>query len=313
MNFDSNIESPNQEVFFSELVHHHVRLFIKREDTIHPYVSGNKFRKLKYNIQEAKHRQQDTLLTFGGAYSNHILATAVAGQTNGFKTIGVIRGEELGANLNETLAQNETLRLAHSYGMQFQFVSRALYKEKETEEVMRSLHQKWGDFYLLPEGGTNALAIKGCTEILTTADEAFDYICVSAGTGGTFSGLISAALPHQHLLGFSALKGDFLKQEISTWVGASEQWELITDTHFGGYAKYTPELIHFMNQFKEETGIVLDPIYTAKMLFGIVARVKAQKFSKGSRILAIHTGGIQGIAGFNASLKLKHKELQIHT
>ena len=307
--FNSLIKSKNQEILLPELKDKNLQLFIKREDKIHPLVSGNKFRKLTYNIQEAKRLEHDTLLTFGGAFSNHILATAVAGKLAGLQTIGVIRGDELANDLQKTLANNSTLQQAHENGMQFHFVSRALYREKTSKSFLNSLKNKFGEFYVVPEGGTNELAIKGCTEILTNEDEIFDYICVAVGTGGTISGLIKSAKSHQKVLGFPELKGDFLKQEIENFVAETNNWSLVHDYHLGGYAKYNEAFISFINQFKEETNTPLDPIYTGKMLYGIVDLIKKNYFSENSKILVIHTGGLQGIAGFNDRLAKKNLEL----
>jgi 1-aminocyclopropane-1-carboxylate deaminase len=160
---------------------------------------------------------------------------------------------------------------------------------------------------LIPEGGTNELAVKGCQEILTEKDNQFDYVCCSVGTGGTIAGIINSALPHQKILGFPALKGDFLKDEISTFVQNNHNWDLVTDYHFGGYAKVSQELIAFINLFNVENKILLDPIYTGKMAFGVIDMIRASKFPQKSNILLIHTGGIQGIQGMN--LKLKNKQL----
>jgi len=307
--FSSQIETENQEVYLSILKEKNIRLFIKREDLIHPFVSGNKFRKLKYNILEAQKLKQDTILTFGGAFSNHIVAVAVAGKMAGLKTIGVIRGEELAKDLDKTIATNATLREAHANGMVFHFVTREAYRNKTAPSFMESLELKFGDFYLIPEGGTNKLAVKGCEEMLTKEEADFDYICVAVGTGGTISGLINAAKNTQKVLGFPALKGDFLRKEIAPFINRKDTWDLIRDYHFGGYAKYDLELIEFINQFKEDTNIQLDPIYTGKMLFGIVDLIKKNYFSEHTRVLAIHTGGIQGIEGFNQKLAKKNQKL----
>lgn len=285
-----------------------VELFIKREDEIHPFVSGNKFRKLKYNLLEAKKQQKQTLLTFGGAFSNHIVATAVAGNLNGFKTIGIIRGDELGKNLEHTLANNSTLHEAHKNGMTFEFISRTQYREKSSTVFINQLKEKYGDFYLIPEGGTNDLAVKGCEEILTLEETKFDYICCAIGTGGTIAGLINSAKSNQQIIGFPALKGDFLAPDIAQFVH-QKNWILEKNYHFGGYAKYTSELIYFINNFKKETGVLLDPVYTGKMIFGILDKVKKDDFKAGAKILAIHTGGLQGIAGFNQKLKNKQQEI----
>ncbi|MDT0559074.1 pyridoxal-phosphate dependent enzyme [Ichthyenterobacterium sp. W332] len=275
-------------------------LFIKREDLLHPVISGNKFRKLKYNLTEAKQQGLKTLLTFGGAFSNHITAVAACGQAFGFKTIGVIRGEELKNDIDT----NPTLTYAQNCGMHLEFVSRADYKLKTTEDFILQLKEKFGKFYLIPEGGTNTLAVKGCEEILTEADSKFDYICCAVGTGGTISGLINSAKPHHKILGFPALKGDFLQQDIRKFV-TKTNWDLVTDFHFGGYAKINNELITFLNEFKTQHKITLDPIYTGKMMYGIFQLKRQGYFSKGSKILVIHTGGLQGIKGMNQRLKLK--------
>ena len=298
----------NQKINLPILEEKKVELYIKREDLIHPFVSGNKFRKLKYNLQEAKNQQNSVLLTFGGAFSNHIVATAVAGNLNGFKTIGIIRGDELAKDLQKTLANNSTLREAHKNGMTFEFVSREEYRNKSSETFIKQLKEKFGDFYVIPEGGTNELAIKGCEEILTKEDANFDYICSAVGTGGTISGIINATKNYQKVIGFPALKGDFLKDEINQFVN-KENWSLHADYHFGGYAKYDEELIHFINNFKKETNVLLDPIYTGKMFFGILDLIENNQFKKGSKILAIHTGGIQGIEGFNQKLKRKNQTI----
>jgi 1-aminocyclopropane-1-carboxylate deaminase len=284
-----------------------ISLVIKREDLIHPFVSGNKFRKLKYNLLQAKAENQSTLLTFGGAYSNHIAAVAYAGKENGFQTIGIIRGDELG----DKIESNPTLKFAQECGMQFEFVSRETYRLKTEATFLEQLQQQYGSFYLIPEGGTNAFAIKGCEEILTPDDASFDYVACAIGTGGTISGIINSVLPHQKVLGFPALKGNFLQDEIRNFV-RQDNWELITDYHFGGYGKVTNDLIDWINQFYDQTQIPLDPVYTGKMVFGIVDLIAKNYFPENAKILLIHTGGLQGIQGMN--LKLKNKGLPIlHT
>ncbi|MEM9363504.1 MAG: pyridoxal-phosphate dependent enzyme [Bacteroidota bacterium] len=291
----------NEEIHLSELKEKQIRLFIKREDTIHPFVSGNKYRKLKYNLIEAKNQGHARLLTFGGAYSNHIAATAYAGKKAGFKTIGVIRGEEL----KNTWQNNPTLKQAHRQGMQFHFVSREAYRNKNHIDFLTGLEKNFGPFYLIPEGGTNDLAVKGCEEILTKTDAIFDVICCCVGTGGTISGLINSARPNQMVLGFPALKGDFLKQDILKFA-RNDNWKLKSNYHFGGYAKVDKPLIQFINTFKSTTGIPLDPIYTGKMMFGILDLIQKNFFKQGYQILAIHSGGLQGIQGMNLALKRKN-------
>ena len=306
--FDEVFITENQQISLPILEEKKIELFIKREDVIHSFVSGNKFRKLKYNLKEAKKLKKKSLLTFGGAFSNHIVATAVAGKMAGFKTFGVIRGEELGKNLKETLEENATLREAHENGMKFNFVSRELYRQKTSFGFIEKMKNKWGDFYLIPEGGTNCLAVDGCEEILTKEDTSFDYICAAVGTGGTIAGLVNSAKKKQKLIGFPALKGNFLSEEIRKYT-VKRNWSLNKEYHFGGYAKYDESLISFINNFKEETGVLLDPVYTGKMIFGIIDLIKKDKFEEGSKILAIHTGGIQGIDGFNQILEKKGEQI----
>jgi len=291
----------NTSIEFVKCEIENTELAIKREDKIHPFVSGNKFRKLKYNVLEALRMGSPCLLTFGGAYSNHIAAVAAAGAEVGLKTIGIIRGEEISENMSE----NPTLVFATSCGMKLHFVTREIYRSKAEEAYIESLRHKFGEFYLLPEGGTNALAIKGCEEILANVQQDFDYICSSVGTGGTIAGLINSALPHQKVLGFSALKGTFQKELIKEY-STNTNFELFDDYCFGGYAKIDVALIRFINEFKEKTGIPLDPIYTGKMMYGILDLMKKGYFNENSRILAVHTGGLQGISGMNNLLKRKN-------
>ena len=299
----NSLESSNQEISIENT---NVRLFIKREDLLHPYISGNKFRKLKYNLAQAKKENKTSLVTFGGAFSNHILAVAAAGNEYGFKTIGIIRGQEL----KDKIEENPTLQKAQDFGMDFEFVTREIYREKGTPEYLEELVSKFENFYLIPEGGTNELAVKGCEEILTSEDEKFDYICCAVGTGGTISGIINCSKAGQQVLGFPALKGDFLTEDIRKFA-TKLNWELITDYHFEGYGKVSEELILFINEFYRKYKIPLDPIYTGKMMFGVMDLIAENYFPQNSKILVIHTGGLQGIAGMNKVLKQK-KQLEIN-
>ena len=280
------------------------QVYMKPEYLIHPFISGNKYRKLKYNLIEAKRLKKKTLLTFGGAFSNHLAAVASAGKEFEFETIGIVRGEELYSKVDS----NPTLSFARSCGMRLKFVTRQAYKQKTTDDFLLRLSEEFGDFYLIPEGGTNALAVKGCEEILTVHDRSYDYVCCPVGTGGTISGLIKSSFPHQKILGFPALKGDFLQEEIAKFVTV-ENWELITNYHFGGYAKVDDELISFINRFKQSHNIPLDPVYTGKMMYGIYDLIERGYFPEGSKILAIHTGGLQGIDGMNRKLKQQKRPL----
>lgn len=282
--------TPVQEIHDPVLDKAGVRLLMKREDLNHPYVSGNKWWKLKYNLEEAVRSGEKTLLTFGGAYSNHIFATAAAAQEVGLKSIGIIRGEE-------TLPLNHTLSYAVNCGMKLHHVSREQYRNKTQATFVEELHQQFGDFYLIPEGGTNALAVKGVTEFANALHNQFDYLCCSVGTGGTLAGIINGISADKKIIGFSSLKGgEFLKADVEYWIDHSlhSDWQIITDYHFGGYGKTTAVLKEFKTKFETEHGIPLDLVYTAKMMAGIVDLVQKGFFKKGSTLLALHTGGLQG-------------------
>ena len=263
-----------------------VALWLKREDLNHPLAPGNKCRKLKYNLAEAKKQGFKKLLTFGGAYSNHIHAVAGLGKVEGFETIGVIRGEGY-AELNPTL------RFAKEQGMHLHYMNRSTYREKESDRVLRMLEQQYGDVYLIPEGGTNALALKGCAELAGELPP-FDYLCCPAGTGGTLAGLVSGAGGKGNLLGFSALKGNFLNAKVADLLAlincGHQNWRVTDEFCFGGYAKTKPELLEFITQFEAQHAILLDPIYTAKMMYGIWHRLKSDYFKPGSKVIVIHTG-----------------------
>lgn len=266
-----------------------VQLTVKRLDLIHPQISGNKFYKLKYNLLEAQCLGFKRVLTFGGAYSNHIAATAYAAKLFGFESIGIIRGEELA---NKPL--NQTLYTAQQHAMQLHFVSRENYKKKQEVDFLTQLQNQFPDCYIIPEGGTNALALQGTQEILSPYDqEHFDIVCCAVGTGGTIAGLIEASSKSQLILGFSALKGDFLTQQVRSHT-QKNNWRITDDYCFGGYAKTQPALLDFIQQFEQRQQIPLEPIYTGKMLYGIFAQLKQNYFAKHSRILMIHSGGLQG-------------------
>lgn len=285
-----------------------ITLTIKREDLIHPYVSGNKFRKLKYNIQQAKNEKKHKLLTFGGAYSNHIASVASVGQLLDFHTIALIRGEELYNQIDN----NPTLSFARSCGMELMFVPRTVYRLKHTADFLEELKKRFdNEVYVIPEGGTNELAVKGCEEILTEADQEFDVICTAVGTGGTISGLINSSSETQKILGFPALNGEFLTKEIEKYTSKTN-WKLIHDYNFGGYAKVSNELIYFLNDFYQKTAIPLDPVYTGKMIFAIFALIKKGYFQPNTQILAIHTGGLQGIDGMNQKLCKQNKKCLVY-
>jgi 1-aminocyclopropane-1-carboxylate deaminase/D-cysteine desulfhydrase-like pyridoxal-dependent ACC family enzyme len=278
-----------------------VTLYLKREDLIHLQISGNKWRKLKYNLLQAIQEGKKTLLTFGGAFSNHIYAVAAAGKLYNFHTIGIIRGEE-----HQPL--NATLSFAQACGMQLYYIDRKLYKQKEQPSFLLNLSDQYGDFYLIPEGGTNALAVKGCKEIAEEISVNYDYLCLACGTGGTLAGLIAGA-PSKNIIGFSALRGgDFLCEEVNMLLQSyatidnaakkayvhSTNWQIQTDYHFGGYAKTTPALIQFIKQFEQRHNILLEQVYTGKMLYGLYDLMQKGYFPEGSTVIALHTGGLQG-------------------
>lgn len=298
---------------------HGVELFVYQLYHTHPTISGNKWFKLKYNLQEAKRLGVNTILTFGGAYSNHIHATAAACKEFGLKSISIIRGERSG-----TL--NSTLTFAESCGMQLHFIDRETYKSKNTEAFVEKLRQQFGKFYLIPEGGSNLLGVKGCTEImeagswrLEVGKEDFDFVCCACGTGATLAGITLSLKSNQKALGFSVLKGgEFLHKEVGKFMMEYNQintplptlklrqtnpltkgdYNINIDYHFGGYAKVTPQLIEFAKKFEKQHKIPLDYIYTAKMFFGLYDLIHKKDFKKGSKIIALHTGGLQGNKGF---------------
>jgi len=283
-----------KEISLPVLKEKEVRLFIKHIDKVHPFVSGNKWFKLKYNLIEAEKEGFTTLLTFGGAYSNHIAATAFATKEKGFQCIGIIRGEE-------HLPLNPTLRFAKENGMKLHYVSRDYYIEKTNADFLVILKAQFGDFYLIPEGGTNELAIQGAAEILDENDTQ-DYICCAVGTGGTIAGIINASNDKQTVIGFPAIKGfEQLEKEINNWTNATN-YKFINDYVGNGYAKINNELVNFINDFKATHNIALDAIYNGKMFLGILDLVAKDYFLKGSSILAIHTGGLQGNKGMSERL-----------
>lgn len=287
---------PTQHITDTLLQTADIHLHIRREDELHPQVSGNKYRKLKYNLLAAKQQGFSTLLTFGGAYSNHIVATACAAQQMGFRCIGVIRGEELA----EKWRENPTLALAHQQGMRLHFVSRMAYRQKHEQAFIHQLQQQFGEFYLIPEGGTNELAVQGCAEILTPADMMhYDVVCCAVGTGGTLAGLIQAVQHVQknplNIMGFAVLHARSLEQDIAQLAPTgAKNWQLNFDYTCGGYAKTTAALMQFITDFTAQHGIPLEPIYTGKMLYGVYDLIQQGYFAQGTRILAIHTGGLQG-------------------
>lgn len=282
-----------------------IEVSVLRLDLIHPQISGNKWFKLKYNLEEAKKLGLDTILTFGGAFSNHIHATAVTCKEFGFKSIGIIRGEKGSEN-------NFTLSEAKKYGMQLHFVSREEYKQKESEEFPDQLKKQFGKFYLIPEGGNNSFGEKGCEEILPPENN-FDLIFCACGTGTTFKGIQRSLKPNQKLIGINVLKFPSEHQDTSIQNFTNsppdsyrDQNSLIVhDYHFGGYAKHTNELLEFKNRFESENNIPLDYVYTAKLFYAVNDLISINKIAKKSKVLIIHSGGLQGNAGYEQRYFLK--------
>jgi len=296
--------SPIQRLHSAFLDDAGIQLHLKRDDLIHPQFGGNKWRKLKYNLIYARENQFDTLLTFGGAWSNHIHATAAAGKYFGFNTIGIIRGEAY-------TPLNPNLSFAKQCGMKLHFINREQYRHKHESVFLDDLKQQFGNVYILPEGGSNTLAVKGCSEIAheinSELNGASDVICCASGTGGTLAGIIAGIEDEKmastkSAIGFSVLKGgEFLTTEVSNFLGnknTTSNWRIESRFHFGGYAKINDELIHFMREFQSQYDIELDAVYTAKMFYGLFELIKSGTFKPGTVITAIHSGGLQGNQGF---------------
>ena len=292
---DLILPSPIQEVDFPLLKNKNIRLWIKRDDLIHPWVSGNKYRKLKYNLKSAIENKCKAIVTFGGAFSNHLHATAGACALLGLKSVGIVRGE---IDLN-----NPTIKFCIERGMNLIPVSRAAYRLKENSQEIMELIQKYPDCYMVPEGGTNQLALRGASEIVDEIkiqwSEMPEIISLACGTGGTTAGILSANLLNSKVIAFSALKSSHLESEIkqlSDFKNA-DKLSVQTDFHFGGYAKWNTELIDFIYDFEKQTDIPLDHVYNGKAMFGLFKLILADYFEPGSTICYIHTGGLQGKNG----------------
>jgi 1-aminocyclopropane-1-carboxylate deaminase len=283
---------------------------VLRLDLIHPYYGGNKFFKLKYNAERAVSEGYDQLLTFGGAHSNHIYSTAAFCRERNLKSIGVIRGEE------SIIHESPTLKFAIDSGMQLYFVSREKYRNKAA--LMDKLEGRFGKFYPVPEGGSNKEGVKGCAEILSGLEKHYDYIFCACGTAATFSGIKISLDPGQIAVGISVLKGEnALINDANNWFAESgsekiseykggmiETSAIINDYHFGGYAKYTEELLGFKKQFEEKFNIPLDYVYTSKLFFAVNDLIKKKSLKPGSSVLLTHSGGQQGNAAFEKRYQL---------
>ena len=278
-----------------------IQLFLKREDLIHPQISGNKYWKLFYNINYylKQNPQNPFVITFGGAFSNHIAATAALSKKFNLKTLGLIRGEELQNKWQE----NPTLKVANENGMNFRFVTREEYRDKEF--LTHILRKEFPEALIIPEGGTNELAVQGIQFMLKEETISFDYLCTAVGTGGTIAGISKFAEENQNVLGFKVVDDDSLYHTILKYSG-KENFKLL-NAHDGAYGKITDENIRFTNDFKEKYQIQLDPIYTGKMMRKIFELIGDNYFPEGSSILAFHTGGLQGIYGANEMLKKQNR------
>ncbi|BAV94376.1 1-aminocyclopropane-1-carboxylate deaminase/D-cysteine desulfhydrase [Ichthyobacterium seriolicida] len=287
------MEVPIQRVTLPLFSLRGVNVFVKREDLIHRYISGNKYRKLKYNMLFAENEKYNRILSFGGAFSNHILALAYACKEKNISSVGVIRGEELADKRPDEL--NSTLRFCLECGMKLHFIDRKQYRDKYHEDFILSLRNTFGEFYLLPEGGSNNLAVKGCEEILDSRTDKFDVIFCAVGTGGTISGIINSAKKNQRVIGIPVLRGaNFLEAEICKYLNEDVcQWSLNYNYSFGGYAKCDKRLLSFIELIENKTSIPLEPVYTGKVLYAIFDMIERNIFSRGTDILMIHTGGLR--------------------
>ena len=295
------VPSPLQRIDTDLFSEKGLTVHVKRDDLIHPTVMGNKWRKLKYNLAYALEQGFEGVITPGGAYSNHVAATAAACREHQLASVGIIRGDELHPS------SNATLKFASACGMKLHFVDRGHYRvAKQNPEEWRHRYPK---FYFLPEGGTNHLAIKGCQEIVEELEEGWDYLAVSIGTGGTMAGLLKGMKGQGLLVGFSSLKGVFMEEEFgqlaSNYGIPYTNYKIISDFHFGGYGKTDDTLIDFINREKAAIGLLFDPLYTAKMYFGLLKLVRDNFFEPGSKIVVLHTGGLQAIEGYNEKYSKK--------
>lgn len=293
---------PIQEI---PIQHKNIKLFIKREDLIHPQISGNKYWKLFYNINNylEKSPENHYIITFGGAFSNHIAAVSAVGNLSGIPTLGIIRGQEL----EHKWRDNPTLLFAKRNGMNLKFVTREEYRHKE--KLTEFLQNEFPDALIVPEGGTNEEALQGVKMMLNDQTKDFDYLCTAVGTGGTVAGIAKFCEEYQKVIGFKVVDDDSLENKILE-LTSIQNFNLI-DSCFGGYGKIKDENIRFINDFKEKYGIPLEPVYTGKMMQKVFELVDEGYFPENSRILCFHTGGLQGIEGANLLLEKQNRNLII--
>ena len=276
-----------------------IELLVKRDDLLHPLINGNKWRKLKYNLLQMQSQNKTELLTFGGAFSNHIHACAAAGKIFGLKTHGIIRGPNLDLS-------NPTIQFAQQCGMQLHVVNRIEYKLRNDSQYLAELQEKFPDAYILAEGGTNTYAVPGCAELTQSLPE-HDYLICPTGSGGTLAGLIEGSNTATQIIGIAVLKqAQYLTDEVrelSSKAQSQTNWQLLCDFHGGGYGKFTPELWAFCQHMDITHNLPLEPIYSGKMMYAIWNLIEQDYFPSGSKIIAIHTGGLQGLEG------LKYRQL----
>ncbi|MEJ5054492.1 1-aminocyclopropane-1-carboxylate deaminase/D-cysteine desulfhydrase [Sphingobacterium sp. MYb382] len=281
--------SPEEEIKSSLFREKKVRVFVKRDDLIHPYISGNKWRKLKYPLKEARKQGKNKLVTFGGAWSNHLLATAAAAAKFGFQSYAFVRGEEI---------SNPVLTLCKVFGMHLHFVSRSDYQEKTV--LFERYFTDDQEAFFINEGGYGTMAAQGVAELVSEFQEDYTDIICACGTGATVAGLIQgqAAGSQTRIHGIPVLKGgDFIREEVAALGQDSTSLLLHNDYHFGGYAKTKPELIQFVKDFSQETGILIEPTYTGKAFYGLYDLIKQNYFPPEAKIVIIHTGGLTGFLG----------------
>jgi len=297
---------PTKKISIQEIpINKKLKLFIKREDLIHPEISGNKYWKLFFNINNylAKSPKKPYIITFGGAFSNHIAATSAVGNLAGVPTLGIIRGEEL----KDKWRENPTLLFAKKNGMNLQFVTREEFRHKE--KLTEFLQSEFPDALIVPEGGTNKEAVEGIKMMLNDETKDFDYLCTAVGTGGTISGISEFCEENQKVIGFRAVMDNSLEETINK-LTLKRNFSLI-DSSFGGYGKIKDENIRFINDFKMNYGIPLEPIYTGKMMQKVFEMIEEGYFPENSKILCFHTGGLQGIEGANLTLEKQNRNLII--
>jgi len=289
------LPSPLEKVQHPLFSSKNIEVFIKRDDLIHLVVSGNKWRKLKYNFEAFSSSGKSGIITLGGAYSNHLVASAEACWQRDIPLVAIVRGEE---------ASNPSLDFCRSKGMKPHFISRDEYRHIRSNGLPANLIEIYGDLHFIPEGGSNVEGIRGCQEILSEVEEHFDLVFCPIGSGTTLSGLISGP-KRAEIVGVSSLKGGFMEKEIEQMLSKYNlaqvnPWSVLNDFHFGGFAKVTQDLVDFTRNFKQAAGIQLDYIYTAKMVFGMFEMLRKGGIPQGSKLLLIHTGGLQGNASFES-------------